>query len=65
ALASFLVPGLGQLFNGQTGKAAACFGIAVLTLGLCGILNVVFAIDASRIAQRLVDGEDVRPWQFF
>ncbi len=64
-LASLLVPGLGQLFAGQTAKAAACFAVACCTLGLCGVLNVVFAVDASRIAQRLADGEDVRPWQFF
>lgn len=65
AVASFFVPGLGQLFNGQTGKAAACLAVWVLTLSLCGVLNVVYAVDASRIARRLSDGEDVRPWQFF
>jgi len=65
AVASFLVPGLGQLFNGQVGKAAACVVVWGLTLGLCGVLNLVYAVDASRIARRLAEGEDVRPWQFF
>lgn len=65
AVASFLVPGLGQLFNGQTAKAAVCLGAWIVLLGLCGILNVVYAVDASRIARRLADGEEVRPWQFF
>ena len=64
-VASLLVPGLGQLLNGQIGKAVACLVASILTLSLCGILNAVWAVDASRIARRIGDGEEVGPWQSF
>jgi TM2 domain-containing membrane protein YozV len=62
-IASFIVPGLGQLLNGKYVRAGLLFGlwlvvtasVGVIALGLFAIVHLVFiiasAIDAYRIAK--------------
>ena len=51
ALASLLLPGLGQFLCGQRRRGALLALVAVLTLGLGGLLNVAAAVDAWRGAR--------------
>lgn len=46
AAASLLVPGLGQAWLGDRRRGALVFGAALLTAGLCGVLNAWAAYDA-------------------
>ena len=65
ALLSFLLPGVGQLYAGQTVKGVV---LLVVSIGTCfggGLLNFVAALDAFLIAQRKERGETVGDWQFF
>ncbi|MCB9764273.1 MAG: PQQ-binding-like beta-propeller repeat protein [Alphaproteobacteria bacterium] len=62
---SFFFPGLGQLMCGQTLKGVVLFALTLITCGLGGLLNLVAAIDAWRIASRLDNDEEVGDWQFF
>jgi hypothetical protein len=65
ALLSFLLPGVGQLYAGQTKKGAVLLLVAVGTCFGGGLLNFVAALDAFLIAQRKERGEAVGDWQFF
>jgi len=65
ALLSFVLPGVGQLYAGQTVKGVV---LLVVSIGTCfggGIFNFVAALDAFLIAQRKERGETVGDWQFF
>lgn len=65
ALASLIVPGVGQLLAGQNAKGLVLLGVAFITCGMGGLLNIVAAADAYLIAQRRKRGEVVQDWQFF
>lgn len=77
ALASLFVVGAGQGYNRQAGKGALLFVVSVLLYGLAfhlwsaaflvlGFLVWLAAIaDAAVVAGRLIDQEQVRPWEWF
>jgi hypothetical protein len=65
AVASFFVPGLGQMLNGQVVKGFVVLGAAVLTCCGLGLVSVAAAVDAFMIAERRRRGEPVDEWQFF
>lgn len=65
AIVSFILPGAGQLWAGQTLKGVALLVVAFFTLSGCGLLSVLAAIDAYLIAQRKRRGETVGDWQMF
>lgn len=65
AIASLIIPGLGQLLVGQALKGILLFVVCMATAGLCGIVNIFAAIDAYFIAQRLARGETVSDFQVF
>ena len=62
---SIFLPGVGQMYAGQTLKGFVLLVVAFFTVGLCGLLNLVAAFDAYKIAQRRTLGEPVSDWQFF
>jgi TM2 domain-containing membrane protein YozV len=62
ALLAFLFPGLGQLYNGQFGKAVMFFGLAVVNFMLVFVLIGLFTglacwiwgvVDAHRSAEKI------------
>ena len=67
---SCLLPGLGQIYNGQVlkGIAVICANvlIASATVGF-GYLAVLVAaiIDAGKIAKKINEGKAVGEWEFF
>lgn len=67
---SFLIVGLGQIYNGQVAKGLALMG-AVIALGvltLCVgslVVWVVAIVDAIKIAQKLEQGQSVGEWEWF
>ncbi len=65
AALSLVIPGAGQLWLGQSAKGVALLVIAVFTLSLCGLLNVIAAFDAFQIAGRRARGEKISDWQMF
>lgn len=65
ALASLIIPGLGQLLAGQGAKGVVLLIVGMLSCGMGGLLNLVAAVDAYLIAQRKRRGESVQDWQFF
>jgi hypothetical protein len=48
AFLSLLVPGAGQIYLGETGRGLLFMGLSLVTLSLCGAVNVVAAGDAWR-----------------
>lgn len=65
AVLSLVLPGAGQLYAGQAAKGGALVVFGLFTCMLGGLLNVLAALDAYRIAQRRVRGETVDAWQIF
>jgi TM2 domain-containing membrane protein YozV len=76
AVASVLVPGLGQFILGQRSKGAVLIALAlcgccgtVKTFGLGGVFlgawNLVCAIDAYLLGQKVERGRAVGPWEWF
>ncbi len=65
AVASFFIPGLGQMLNGQVVKGIVLLGASVVTCCGFGLISVAAAIDAFMIAERKRRGESVGEWQFF
>lgn len=65
ALSSFLVPGFGQIWLGQTRKGVVMLGVWVLTCGLLGIWHVLAAVDAWTLAGRRFSGHMLGEWEFF
>lgn len=70
ALLSCLVPGLGQLYNGQTTKGIviilANIALGVITGGVSAVAILIVAIiDALKIAEKINRGATVGEWEFF
>lgn len=65
AIASFFIPGLGQLLAGQVPKGIVILVVSIFTCAGGGLISVIAAIDAFLIAQRKQKGETVQDWQFF
>jgi len=81
ALLSFLIPGIGQIYNQQTAKGAVFIVVSVvgwtmtwLLMYVCvGILLlpimlgvwVVAIVDAAMVGQKIADGQQVEEWDFF
>ncbi|MDP2305161.1 MAG: hypothetical protein Q8P18_03960 [Pseudomonadota bacterium] len=65
AILSFLVPGAGQMYAGQTVKGVTLMLVAFVTCFGFGTLNVLAGVDALLIAQRKARGEPVGDWQIF
>ena len=64
-LLSCVLPGVGQIYLGQTHK-----GLAILlgSLALCclgGVLGPLMAVDAFRLGEKLEDGNPIGKWEFF
>ncbi|MCB9791150.1 MAG: hypothetical protein H6741_00330 [Alphaproteobacteria bacterium] len=62
AALSLILPGVGQIVLGQTGKGVLLLALTPVTLGLLGLLNLFAAVDAYLQAGRLRRGEPVGPW---
>lgn len=65
AVASFFLPGLGQILVGQGAKGLVILVLAVFTCGGLGLLNILGAVDGFLVASRKQRGEELGPWQFF
>lgn len=65
ALASLFIPGLGQILCGQTTKGGVLLIVSLCTCGMFGLLNLVLAVDAWKVAATLRRGEAVGRWSFF
>ena len=69
-LLSCLIPGLGQIYLGQTMKGVVILIADLLltgaTAGVLGpVIWIVAMVDANKIGKRLENGETVTEWQFF
>ncbi len=69
-LLSCLLPGVGQIYLGQTMKGLALLVLALVlgsaTLGTLGVVVwLVALIDAHKIGTKLAAGQPVREWDFF
>ncbi|WP_350343907.1 hypothetical protein PRVXT_000269 [Proteinivorax tanatarense] len=69
-LLSCFVPGVGQIYLGQTAKGLAWLGGSVLlttmTAGLAAIpIWIAVMVDANLIGQKLQKGQPVQQWEFF
>lgn len=62
---SFVLPGAGEIYVGQLTKGIVLAVVGVPTLGCCGILSLVTAVDSYLLAQRRQRGETIGDWQFF
>ena len=67
---SFLICGLGQMYNGQVLKGivllVACAVLGAATAGIgAAVIWIVGIIDASNIAKKINAGKQVGPWEFF
>ena len=67
AILSFLIPGVGQIYNGQAAKGVVTLVACLLLWLICvgWVIAIVAAIDAAMIAQKINDGKIVGPWEFF
>ena len=64
ALASLVVPGLGQLLLGQEEKGMIMMGVWFFTcFGFLGLMHLIAPVDAFVIASRLQDGRPVREYE--
>ncbi len=66
AIMSFLLPGLGQLYLGQTGKGILYFVLLILGAFTAGVSHLALLLYASAeawtLARRLRAGEPISPW---
>ena len=64
---SCLIPGLGQIYLGQTLKGVVILGTFLVTclLFLWIIPWIIAMIDASKIGKKLEAGQSVGEWEFF
>ncbi len=65
AVASFFLPGLGQVLAGQVLKGAVFLGLFFFTCSGLGLVSVAAAADAYLTGERKRRGETVGDWQFF
>ncbi|MFT5683427.1 MAG: hypothetical protein ACI8RZ_004358 [Myxococcota bacterium] len=65
AFISFVLPGAAQIWLGQRAKGSTMLGVGLLTCGGLGLLSIVSAYDAWRLAGRLADGERPGAWDWF
>ncbi len=70
ALLSFLVTGVGQMYNGQVTKGIVLLlGQIALTVATSGaafpVLWIISIVDAALIANKLKQGQAVGEWEFF
>jgi len=65
AVASLLIPGLGQILLGQRAKGAFFIVLTLLSCGLAYLLSPALAWDAHVLARRQGAGEEIDPWGFF
>jgi TM2 domain-containing membrane protein YozV len=65
ALVSFLLPGAGQMMNGQTAKGAVILVVSILTCYLGGLAGILFAVEAYMVATKRKEGKEVTPWGWF
>jgi hypothetical protein len=66
SLLSFVAPGLGHLYLGQTTKGLVIlFGGGLALLWACGLAAPLVGLDAYTMAVRLQEGKPVRTWQWF
>ena len=69
ALASLVLPGVGQLLVGQTAKGVLLiFGAIALMFFSCGVsilFHPIFAVDAFMLAEKQSDGQPIGEWDFF
>ncbi|WP_353893490.1 zinc ribbon domain-containing protein [Proteinivorax hydrogeniformans] len=69
-LISCFVPGVGQVYLGQTAKGLVClaatFALSTFTAGI-GYFPIWIAmmVDANLIGKKLERGQSVRQWEFF
>jgi len=69
-LLSFLLPGLGQLYLGQTAKGfstmVATIILSILTYGVAGfVLWIAGMVDTNKLQNTLKAGQPIRKWEFF
>ena len=67
---SCLIPGLGQIYNGQVAKGIvliiANITISSATFGITALIFLIIAIvDAGKIANKINAGQQVGDWEFF
>jgi TM2 domain-containing membrane protein YozV len=69
ALASLVLPGVGQLMVGQTAKGIVVLFSAIalmfFTCGLSILFQPVFAVDAYMLANKQAEGQRIGEWEFF
>ena len=69
-LLSFLIVGLGQIYNGQVAKglvllvSAIVLGVLTACIGSL-VVAVVSIVDAVMIAKKLQQGQAVGEWEWF
>lgn len=69
-VASFFIPGLGQIIMGQVKKGitllVADIVLAIISFGLLSlVIMVISVIDAVKIAVKKQNGQQVEEWEFF
>lgn len=69
-LLSFLLPGLGQLYLGQTAKGfstmVATIILSILTYGVAGfVLWIAGMVDTNKLQNTLKVGQPIKQWEFF
>jgi TM2 domain-containing membrane protein YozV len=63
---SCLIPGLGQIYNGQTLKGVVLILVSFISAGtLAPVAWVIAMIDAPMIAKKINEGKTVGEWEFF
>jgi TM2 domain-containing membrane protein YozV len=65
AVASLLVPGLGQFLLGQRGKGTLFMVLWAASCGYAWLIAPALAWDAHVLARRQEAGEELDPWGFF
>jgi TM2 domain-containing membrane protein YozV len=68
-LASFILPGVGQMIIGQVAKGLVllflAMALALFTCGISLIFHPIFAIDAYLLADKARSGQKIGDWDFF
>ena len=64
ALISFVLPGAAQIWLGQRRKGTLLLAVSLVTCGGLGMLSLLSAIDAWKLAGRLASGERPGAWDW-